>query len=94
MFNILFHIAMYIPLSLDKGLAKCQCQRQFNIAYNIHTYIPMTSSQYNFISITHAYSVFKECGPMITSIIRTFLQFNTLVIFIRTYIPSNKPSEF
>ena len=35
----------------------------------------MTSSEYIFIPITRACNVFKECGPMITSILRTFLQF-------------------
>ena len=54
----------------------------------------MTSLQYNFISITRARNVFKECGPMSTSILRTFLKFNTLLIFILKYIPSNKLSEF
>jgi hypothetical protein len=55
---------------------------------------PMTSSQYNFISITRACNVFKECGPMITSILRKCLQFNTWLIFIPTYIPSSKLSGF
>jgi hypothetical protein len=50
----------------------------------------MTSSGYHIVSITHACNVFKECGPMITSILREFLQFGTLLIFIPTYIPSNK----
>ena len=31
---------------------------------------------------------------MITSILRKFLQFNTLLLFIPTYIPSNKLSGF
>jgi hypothetical protein len=46
------------------------------------------------ISITRACNVFKECGPMITSILRKFLQFKTLLIFIPTCIPSNKLSGF
>jgi hypothetical protein len=54
----------------------------------------MRSSQYNFISTTRACNVFKEFGPMITSILRKYLQFNILLIFIPTYIPSNKLSEF
>ena len=47
-----------------------------------------------FIPITRACNVFKKCGPMITSILRKFLEFSTLLIFIPTYIPSNKLSEF
>jgi hypothetical protein len=46
------------------------------------------------IPITRACNVFEECGPMISSILRTFLQFNTFLIFIHTYIPSKKLSEF
>jgi hypothetical protein len=42
----------------------------------------MTSSEHHIVSITRACNVFKECGPMITSL-RNFLQFNTLLIFIR-----------
>ena len=46
---------------------------------------PVTSSKYNFTSITRACNVFKECGPMITSnILRKLLQFNTLLIYIPT----------
>jgi hypothetical protein len=42
----------------------------------------MTSSEHHIVSITRACNVFKECGPMITSILRNILQFNTLLIFI------------
>ena len=42
----------------------------------------LTSSGYHIILIIRACNVFKECGPMITSMLRKFLQFNTLIFSV------------
>ena len=44
-------------------------------------------------TITRACNVFKECGPNITSILRKFLQFNTLLIFIPTQRLDSRPQS-
>jgi hypothetical protein len=96
--TVLFESNLHNNVECKKAKYKDLIEDQrghFNSVKFVSTRVPpITSSGYHIIPITRACNVFKECGPMITGILRKCLQFNTLLIFIPTYIPSNKLSEF